>query len=519
MTKNDDEDGISGTNEHEQHKRPPPRRSMFVRLQSTPELALFRESSLPFSAPVGSGTVDFGQQRFAAGPGALVPADLQVNTLQAGILLISLGSSKTSGAQLDAIAQWLSSTSFKHIQIMPADYIYRLTLQLLHPNLSDEDAQAAAICAALDFKAHASPIFAQYSHACDFEWVPMSQAVAEHKEAFVENYRVLQKLHKDDPAFRDTVREFSLAYMERVDLQVGEIYSKQEDGDEVKDEDGGDSVKEEDIQLALRVQKVARTYLLEECSIFAALGESNITDEPTNLIYAGTIDSMVDLCEGKFEKQPHGFTNVNFIQAKIERRGQFFPDGAKKVLRTGSLTVGSFQRPMYSRNFLSELGEEGREQLFRYTKKKRFRTGQAIVKAGTRGNKLFKNGALYFIVEGRVEEFLMRGVLVAGHQQRVGIVDVGAMVVDRDFLEADDENHFTAIPLVETEVQGLTRQSFEKMAQELPSLAMAVMRAIAQSQTTRNMALMHELQHMRLQEELMEDSAATALTDLDNSEE
>jgi CRP-like cAMP-binding protein len=80
-------------------------------------------------------------------------------------------------------------------------------------------------------------------------------------------------------------------------------------------------------------------------------------------------------------------------------------------------------------------------------------------------------------------------------------------------LEADDENHFTAIPLVETEVQGLTRQNFEKMAQELPSLAMAVMRAIAQSQTTRNMALMHELQHMRLQEEPTEE------TDHDDSEE
>lgn len=493
---------MSTTNENEQ-RRSAPRRSMFVKLSSLPELALFKEST--FSAPVGSGTVNFGQQRFAAGPGGLVPADLKVDSLQAGILLISLGSSKTSGAQLDAIAQWLSSTSFKKIQIMPADYIYRLTLQLLHPNLSDEDAQAAAICAALDFKAHASPIFAQYSHACDFEWVPMSQAVAEHEESFIENYRVLQELHENDPVFRDTVREFSLAYMERVDLPVG---NKQEDSDE----------NEEDTKLALRIQRVARTYLLEECAIFASLGEHNTTKEATNLIYAGTIDSMIDLCEGKFEKQPVGFTSVNFIQAKIERRGQFFPDGVKKVLRTGSLTVGSFQRPMYSRDFLLELGEKGREQLFQYTKKKRFRTGQAIVKVGTRGNKLFKGGALYFIVEGRVEEFLMRAM--GSGNQRVGIVDVGAIVCDRDFLEEEDKNHFTAIPLVETEVQGLTRQSFEKMAKELPSLAITVMRAIAQSQTTRNMALMHELQHMRLQEELMEDSTATVvMTDLDHSEE
>jgi CRP-like cAMP-binding protein len=497
--------GASVTHEH----KPPAsrRRSMFVKLSSLPELALFKESN--FSAPVGSGTVDFGQQRFAASPGALVPADLKVDTLQAGILLISLGSSKTSGAQLDAIAQWLSSTSFKKIQIMPADYIYRLTLQLLHPTLSDEDAQAAAICAALDFKAHASPIFAQYSHACIFEWVPMSQAVAEHEELFVENYRVLQELHEHDPAFRDTVREFSLAYMERVDLLVG---NKQED------EDAGVMMSEEDTKLALRIQQVARTYLLEECAIFASLGEINTTKEDTNLIYAGTIDSMVDLCEGKFEKQPQGFTKVNFIEAKIERRGQFFPDGAKKVLRTGSLTVGSFQRPVYSHNFLSELGEEGRAQLFQYTKKKRFRTGQAIVKAGTRGNKLFKGGALYFIVEGRVEEYLLRAMGTGN--QRVGIVDVGAMVVDRDFLEAEDENHFTAIPLVETEVQGLTRQNFEKMAKELPSLAMLVMRGIAHSQTTRNMALMHELQHMRLQEELMDEIPEdSATSDIDDSDE
>jgi CRP-like cAMP-binding protein len=493
ITTNDDAADNSVTT-HDEHQRPAPRRSMFVKLSSLPELAMFRQSH--FSAPVGSGTVDFGQQRFAAGPGAVVPSDLPVDSLQEGILLVSLGSSKTSGAQLDAIAQWLSSpsTSFQKIQIMPADYIYRLTLQLLHPNLSDEDAQAAAICAALDFKAHASPIFAQYSHACDFEWVPMSQAVSEHEESFIENYRVLQELHEYDPAFRDTVREFSLAYMERVDLLVG---NQQE-------EEYGTTMNEEDTKLALRIQQVARTYLLEECAIFAALGESNTTNEHTNLIYAGTIDSMVDLCEGKFEKQPQGFTKVNFIEAKIERRGQFFPDGSKKVLRTGSLTVGSFQRPMYTRNFLSKLGEEGRAQLFQYTKKKRFRTGQAIVKAGTKGNKLFKGGALYFIVEGRVEEFLTRGMGTGN--QRVGIVDVGAMVVDRDFLEPEDGNHFSAIPLVETEVQGLTRENFEKMARELPSLAMAVMRGIAQSQTTRNMALMHELQHMRLQVELMEES-------------
>jgi hypothetical protein len=119
-------------------------------------------------------------------------------------------------------------------------------------------------------------------------------------------------------------------------------------------------------------------------------------------------------------------------------------------------------------------------------------------------------------VEGRVEEFLTRGMDTGN--QRVGIVDVGSMVVDRDFLEAEDKNHFTAIPLVETEVQGLTRQSFEKMTKELPALAMLVMRGIAHSQTTRNMALMHELQHMRLQVEL-HNSGTTALTDHDDSEE
>ena len=437
--------------------------------------------------------VNFGQRKFSTNPGALAPSTFQLTDLLEGdsngepktaVLLVSLGSHKTEGAQLDAIAQWASS-HFDKIRLMPADYIYRLTLQLLNPELDEIQARRNAVQACNEFRAHASPILAQYSYSCEFEWFPMSMAVLEQQDAFDSSFSVLEKLLQSSTEFSDTVKHYSDAYASRVGMT--------KEGSTC-DEDAVSS----------RTRDVARTYLMEECAIFAAMGEQ----EPTNLIYAGTIDSMIGLCEGQYPGAPNGFANVRFIEVKNERRGQFFPDGTNKILRTGSLMVGSFQRPTYSHNFLAELGPAGREKLLQYTKRKKFRTGQSIAKIGKTGNKLFKNGALYFVVSGRVEEFLTRAC--GAGQQRIGIVDVGAMIIERNFLDEAETNHFSAIPVVETEVEGLTKANFEKLSREEPELAFKLMRAIAKAQTSRSVALMHELQNMRLRQEqlqcLLEDS-------------
>ena len=399
--------------------------------------------------------------------------------------MISLGSHKTEGAQLDAIAQWASS-HFDKIRLMPADYIYRLTLQLLHPELDDAEAKQNAVQACNEFRAHASPILAQYSYSCEFEWLPMSMAVLEQQEAFDSSYSVLEELLQSNTDFAATVRHYSDAYAARVG--VGEK---------------NHNTNSDDAMLT-RTRQVARIYLMEECAIFAAMGEQG----PTNLIYAGTIDSMIGLCEGRFPGGPRGFANVRFIEVQNERRGKFFPDGTNKILRAGSLMVGSFQRPTYSHNFFAELGPDGREKLLRYTKRKKFRTGQSIAQIGKTGNKLFKNGALYFVVSGRVEEFLTRDG--GAGQQRIGIVDVGAIIIERNFLDEAEMNHFSAIPVVETEVEGLTKANFDKLYREEPELAFKLMRAIAKAQTSRSVALMHEMQNMRLQQAqlqcLLEDS-------------
>jgi hypothetical protein len=170
--------------------------------------------------------VDFGQRKFAANPGAFAPSALQLSDILnkkdgplTGVLLISLGSHKTEGAELDSIAQWLSGT-FDKIRIMPADYIYRWTLQLLNPTLDDTEAIRYAVQACNEFKAHASPILAQYSNSCEFEWFPMSTAIVEQQEAFEASYIVLEELLKSSSDFAETVQHYSDAYSERVGISA-----------------------------------------------------------------------------------------------------------------------------------------------------------------------------------------------------------------------------------------------------------------------------------------------------------
>lgn len=397
----------------------------------------------------GSGAIDFGTHRYKAQLAKLSPAQFDLAAGKRCMLGVSLGTHNIEGARLEAVLEWIS-THFEQCAVVVGDSVYRLTLQLLEL-MPAEQAMEQALAAGRAFERSYAPLFRQYASACKFEWLPLSRV--SESASFPTHLASLEQLYANDAAFQESVAGFARAYLQR--------------GEKV------DSV--DDLALTM-----TRRYLLEESALFACLREQ---DWPI-LVYPGSIDSIVNLCEGRFGEAPAPLKQLAFAALDVKKKGLFFADGASKVIRAGA--TQALSRQDASSEFLADLDDADWSTLLKATRLKKFPPREAIVKAGDAERHLM------ILIDGRAEVLIQRP---DGSKQQVAVLEAGTVFGEQSFLDGLPRSA-TVTALGECTLRSLSRKDFQAWSQSEPRIALALLADLGRVLSLRARSMLFELQHM-----------------------
>jgi tRNA-dependent cyclodipeptide synthase len=400
----------------------------------------------------GSGAIDFGTHRYKASLQKIAPAHFDLASSRRCMLGISLGTHTMEGARLEACLEWLSA-NFDECAVVIGDLVYRLTLELLE-SLPGDQALAKALAAGKEFERVYAPLFRQYAHACKFEFLPLS-SIAEDT-SFPVHLQSLWRVYDHDPQFRASVEGFAHAYLGR--------------GSKLDDEQpiaGTDAL-------------ICRRYLLEEAALFACLRERGWP----SLVYPGSIDSIVGLCEGRYAGAPEPLTRLAFVALEVKRKGLFFADGASKVIRAGASTA--LEGPSASGEFLAELSDSDWAQLLKHTKLKKYGAREPIVKAGESDKNLL------LLIDGRADVSVSRP---DGTRQQLAFLDAGTVFGEQSFLDGLPRSA-TVTAVVECELRSLARKDLEALIEKHPRIACAVLADLGRVLSMRSRRMLFEMQHL-----------------------
>ena len=389
-------------------------------------------------------TINLGHRKFVAKKTESFPQEFtESGSEKKCFLALSMGSKHTEGARLDAMLKWVSE-NYDECAIMPGDYIYRFTLELLDESLTPEEAQVKAVEASKSYKQSIAPIVAQYAHLCKFEWMPLSKLSQKYKEDFAVLYEEMKSLYTTDRDFRASVRTFTGAYLERVSMAADK-----------------------------RAKTLALTYLLEECAIFAALGKHEF---PSTFVYSGKVGVIIDLIEGKFKGSPSSLTQerVRFLSVLPDSRGKFSKNGDGKVIKASVSELEAAFDPLSPREmtFLDQFEESDKKKLLKFTKIKRFRPGQSLIEFGD------TKKPLILLEKGRAEEFMVdadNGTSLI----RTKILGDGAVVGVVQFLDETSRSPVIIKALDTCEARSLSKKDFNRMVEKEADLADHVRRVLA----------------------------------------
>lgn len=397
----------------------------------------------------GSGAIDFGTHRYKAQLAKLSPVAFDLPSNKRCMLGVSLGTHNIEGARLEAVLEWISA-NFDHCAVVIGDSVYRLTLELLE-QMPPEQALAQALASGRTFERTYAPLFRQYAAACKFEWLPLSK-VAE-SESFPGHLASLERLYEQDAAFQESVAGFANAYLDR--------------GDKI------DAVTDQALAMT-------RRYLLEESALFACLREQ---DWPI-LVYPGSIDSIVDLCEGRFGEAPAPLQQLAFAALEVKKKGLFFADGASKVIRAGA--TQALSRQDAASEFLADLDDTDWATLLKATKLKKFPPREAIVKAGD------KERHLMILIDGRAEVLVQRP---DGTRQQVAVLEAGTVFGEQSFLDGLPRSA-TVTALSECTLRSMSRKDFQTWSESQPRIALALLADLGRVLSLRARSMLFEIQHM-----------------------
>lgn len=420
---------------------------------SLPEFDIAKICQAPgFKRAESSGSVDLGSKRYFAKMKDFAPKGFDVMGEKKVLLGVSLGSKNTELACLDAMLQYICA-NFEECTIMPGDYIYRLTLQLKY-GLDDESAEEEAYKAQQDYRDMCTTVLAQYTGMCKFNWLPMSDIVFKYPDEYTESYAQMKALYQKDKSFRDSVKGFSEQYITRIS-------------------------KEDATEAAI----VSLRYLLEECAILNCIAMEGVT----TMVYAGSIQSIKDICAGKFDDIPDAMkTNLRFVEVAVTPRGKYFPSGERKVLKIGELTVGSVERPQFSTSM--NLDEATMKKLYKVAQEARPKVGTLLVTSGKPCKELI------IIRKGRAEELLKRD---DGSMQRLAVLEEGSIVGADAFFDGK-ASPVSVNTLEACECSKITMKKFKPLIEKDPQLVIELLQEVMRLQSNRARLLMYELQNMRI---------------------
>jgi tRNA-dependent cyclodipeptide synthase len=410
-------------------------------------------STISFKPSGHSGSVDLGTKRYMAKVKAFSPKSLNIFKQKKVSLGVELGSQSTELARLDAVLQWITA-NFDECTIMVGDYVYRLTLRLKF-GIDENEATDEALEAANSYKAMCTTILSQYTGLCKFEWRSMSSVITKYTDTFSDVYKNYKSLYLERNEFRELAKDFTKLYTSNMP-------------------------KEDELEARL----VSIRYLLEEFSVLDCLcKEGELT-----MVHAGPTTSVLHLCEGNFQPKMH----LNYVQLAVSARGKFFTTGQNKVIKIGSLSVGTLNRPTASENFLAQLDAETRKQLDIITKPGKLRVGMLEGQFGKGVEASDKD--MLIIEKGRVEELLHRD---DGTLQRISLLADGSCINVERFMDGKPSSVLVNV-LDETSVLVVKQKHFEKLLDKKPVAGIALLRTLGALVTARARSLLYDMQHMNL---------------------
>lgn len=217
-----------------------------------------------------------------------------VDRLDSCILGVSLGGANAlefHGAKLEATVRWIAARA-RRCCVLVGDSLGRISLEV-REGLAPEVAEREAFALGRRYAAETEAIFRHYTtDDVSFE-IRYGTDYADHK-----NFRLylddVHTLYQKDQAFRELVHSFGGEYQART----------------------ARSLESRDPGLTERWQRLAHEYLLEEIALFACLAE----DGWPVLVYPGSIDSIIEVAEGRFPALPAPLRALQFIALWLDAK-------------------------------------------------------------------------------------------------------------------------------------------------------------------------------------------------------
>lgn len=208
------------------------------------------------------------------------------------MLGVSLGGGNASafhGARLEAVVRWMASRA-RRCSVLVGDSLARISLQV-RGGMDPETAEREARVLGQRYAAETEALFRHYSsEAVSFEF-KFGTEYAKHPcfETYLDN---VWALYRNDAAFQQLVHGFADKYLERTARSIGEA------------------------RVNLRWQLLAREYLIEEIALLACLAK----DGWTTLVYPGSIDSIIEIAEGRYPALPEPLKDLGFASLGLDSK-------------------------------------------------------------------------------------------------------------------------------------------------------------------------------------------------------
>jgi tRNA-dependent cyclodipeptide synthase len=224
----------------------------------------------------------------------VAPAQIRSSLDRLGpcMLGVSLGGGNAAafhGAKLEALVRWIASRT-ERCSVLVGDSLGRISLQV-REGMDPETAQREARALGQRYAAETEALFRRYaSERLTFEF-KFGTEYAKHPcfAPFLDNVRAL---YESDEPFRQLVHDFGDKYLERTARSIGEA------------------------RLNERWQQLAREYLIEEIALLACLA----VDGWTTLVYPGSIDSIIEIAEGRYPALPAPLKDLGFVALWLDAK-------------------------------------------------------------------------------------------------------------------------------------------------------------------------------------------------------
>jgi len=217
-----------------------------------------------------------------------------VDKLERCMLGVSLGGSNAldfHGAKLEATVRWIAARA-THCCVLVGDSLGRISLEV-REGMAPEVAEREARALGRRYAAETEAIFRHYTtDEVSFE-IRYGTDYADHKN-FRRYLHEVHALYQENDAFRALVHAFGGEYLTRTARSAG------------TSEAGPNE----------RWQRLAHDYLLEEVALFACLAE----DGWPVLVYPGSIDSIVEVAEGRHPGLPAPLRMLRFIALWLDAK-------------------------------------------------------------------------------------------------------------------------------------------------------------------------------------------------------